>query len=144
MGLATGGASQEVSGVGCPTKAAQAEVQHWSVGGVRLPTDTVSVLRLGGSSGSGSGPAIAGLLGSDVLSRFGEGALDYSSRRLRLGAQAVRLGSSTAHSIKVRVVRREGAALALAPSGWTGAARRPGWPALGSDVLRHFEKVEID
>jgi predicted aspartyl protease len=118
LGLRTGGQSEQVSGVGCSTQAAEATLSAWQVGGVALPKATVSVLDMangGGSGGGGSGGGLQGLLGSDVLSQFGVVTIDYQQQRLRLGAGAVDLSSGTATTVAVKVVTSHGAVLAVAP-----------------------------
>ena len=55
-------------------------VGDWAAGNVRLPTGTLAALRLAGPGGQGP----LGLLGSDVLSRFGRIAIDYAHNRLIL------------------------------------------------------------
>lgn len=119
VGLPTSGKSEEISGVGCSAKAKRATVTSWSVGSVELPKDTVSVLTLGGGGGSATSgnktSAFGGLLGSDVLSKFGEVALDYGKQRLRLGGAAVRLSTKGARAVNIKVLESKGAVLALAP-----------------------------
>lgn len=56
------------------------QVTNWRAGGVRLPADTISSFKL--LSGRGNGPA--GLLGSDILSRYGKIAVDYDKDLLLL------------------------------------------------------------
>jgi len=56
------------------------QIRNWRAGGVRLPADTISSFKL--LSGGGHGPA--GLLGSDVLSRYGKIAVDYDRDLLLL------------------------------------------------------------
>jgi len=48
------------------------QITNWRAGGVRLPKDTIGSFKLlDGDAG------VAGLLGSDVLSRYGKIAVDY-------------------------------------------------------------------
>lgn len=111
LGLHGAGQSDQVSGVGCTSKAAEATVASWQVGGVALPKTTVNVLDMAADQGG----QVSGLLGSDVLSRFGIIAIDYQAERLRLGSGAVELSAGAARTISVRVVEAQGAVLAVAP-----------------------------
>jgi predicted aspartyl protease len=75
------GATSPATGVACTAVAGQVQVPNWSVGQVPLRAQTLSSLSMTGSPG---GPGIAGLLGSDVWSRFGQFRLDYRAGRLML------------------------------------------------------------
>ena len=69
------GQSEQVSGVGGTQLVQPVKVRQWSAGQIRLPTTTLasaSVPNIQKDTG------IVGLLGSDVLSRFGAFTLDYS------------------------------------------------------------------
>lgn len=108
-GLEMKGKQSKVSGVGCTTKARRAKVTTWSAGGVTLPGDQVSVLSLA------KGANFGGLLGSDVLSRFGEVAVDYTAQQLDLGGSAVHLSGTSTTRVPIKVVDHHGAVLAVAP-----------------------------
>ena len=133
-GLKIAATTVPVAGVGCQTTAHESTVSTWKVGGVRLPADTVDVLPLAirtgnarcsgsgtgtsgtsGPSGTGAKTRVGGLLGSDVLSRFGVVALDYEKAMLRLGAAAVSLSTKSAKTVPIHVVSTKKAVLALAP-----------------------------
>jgi predicted aspartyl protease len=72
--LASTGTTTPATGVGCTRAAAHVQVPSWSVGEVPLRAQTLTSLPVAGAPG---GPGIAGLLGSDVWSRFGRFQLDY-------------------------------------------------------------------
>ncbi len=115
LGLSTAGATRQVSGVACQTKASTATISHWTVGGFPLASDRVDVLKLAAGNQRSGGPRIAGLLGSDELSKFGAAAIDYQSGTLRLGTAATRLSTAGATTVRIRVVHQQGAVLAAAP-----------------------------
>ena len=72
VGLQAGSSSGEFFGVGRPLQGSPIHLSHWTVGAVSLAPQTVFEASL--KLGSG----IDGLLGSDVLSRFGVIRLDYN------------------------------------------------------------------
>lgn len=78
--LKTVGHPVKVTGVGCSEGARKVRLGRWSIGGQTLPTivATSSVI-------AGSGGHAFGLLGSDVLSRFGTISIDYAHGALTLG-----------------------------------------------------------
>jgi hypothetical protein len=67
--------------VGCTRAADHVQVPSWSVGEVPLRAQTLTSLPMAGAP---DGPHIVGLLGSDVLSRFGRFQLDYRAGRVLL------------------------------------------------------------
>lgn len=79
--LVVTGEKAHATGVACTAMAEQVQVANWSVGRVPLRAQTLTSLSMVGSPG---GPGIAGLLGSDVWSRFGQFRLDYRAGRLTL------------------------------------------------------------
>jgi hypothetical protein len=74
------GQSPPLRGITGGGRGQSVQVKNWRAGGVRLPADTISSFRL--MTGRGNGPA--GLLGSDVLSRYGKIAVDYDKDLLLL------------------------------------------------------------
>ncbi len=64
-------------GVGCTVTAAEFATGGWSVGGTRLASQPVAELPRNGIQ-------VAGLLGSDVLARFGAVVIDYRAAQLLL------------------------------------------------------------
>jgi len=75
------GTATQATGVACTSAAGQVQVPDWSVGQLPLRPQMLASLSLGLPPGS---PRIAGLLGSDVWSRFGQFRLDYRAGRLML------------------------------------------------------------
>ena len=78
--LAKVGAPIRVSGVGCTSAARNVRLAGWRIGGQRLPAIIATTTRIAGANGRAFG-----LLGSDVLSRFGSAKIDYAHARLILG-----------------------------------------------------------
>ena len=68
-----------VRGVTCIPSAPQARLRTWSMAGVRLDPQDVLVARF-----SGAGSTVNGVIGSDVLARFGAVRIDYVHARLEL------------------------------------------------------------
>lgn len=80
------GRTATVSGVVSSAKIPLVHVASWSVHGVPLPaTDLGALSFAAGSSGTTTqrGHSVAGLLGSDQLSRFGSITVDYVHQQLR-------------------------------------------------------------
>jgi Aspartyl protease len=67
-----------VSGVACKVSASQVKSGRWSIAGTPLVATALVTVSLPGTSGAG----IAGVLGSDQLSRFGSIVIDYAGGRL--------------------------------------------------------------
>jgi hypothetical protein len=80
--LAHDGSSTEFGGVGCTGTAQPVGVTSWSVAGVPLKPQTLSAATLPDFGIAGQP---VGLLGSDVLSRFGAVRLDFRAQTLTLG-----------------------------------------------------------
>lgn len=76
LGLPTAGQGQSVAGVGGTEVAVPISVSHWAVGKVTLPSAIITRGKLPASSKDNG---LQGLLGSDVLSKFGQITIDYSS-----------------------------------------------------------------
>ncbi len=89
-GLKTVGTPEPVAGVGGSQNATPVEVDQWSVGQIRLPPmqqpSSIATLDLPDAQKTNG---IVGLLGSDVLSRFGRIAVDYSNSTLIVYTQIV-------------------------------------------------------
>jgi len=89
-GLKTVGSPEPVAGVGGSQNATPVEVDQWSVGQIRLPPmrqpSPIATLDLPEAQKTNG---IVGLLGSDVLSRFGRITVDYSNSTLVVFAQIV-------------------------------------------------------
>ena len=71
--------SADTVGIGCVTASQQVTIDRWAMGGVALAGQTVLTAAVPGFGLQGSP---AGVLGSDVLSRFGAVRLDYAHKEL--------------------------------------------------------------
>jgi len=81
LGLPTAGPSSEFAGVGCTGQARPVSVGAWSLDGVDLEPQQLIAARLPQIGGKGEPD---GLLGSDVLSRFGAVRVDFTNGALVL------------------------------------------------------------
>jgi predicted aspartyl protease len=81
LGITIIGPAGQVTGVTGSETALAIQLNQWSIGTVALPATTGISLSLAQDS---SGPILAGLLGSDVLSTFSAIAVDYNQQRLIL------------------------------------------------------------
>ncbi|HEX6477118.1 MAG TPA: aspartyl protease family protein, partial [Acidimicrobiales bacterium] len=79
--LRSNGPTQTVTGANCTTSETPVNGPSWSVGNVALAPQTISGIDI---PGFGLRDAPSGLLGSDVLSRFGAIQLDYQHQSLAL------------------------------------------------------------
>jgi hypothetical protein len=95
--LAHIGSSTEISGVGCTGKAQPVGLTSWSVAGVPLATQTLTTATIPGFGGAGQP---VGLLGSDVLSRFGAIRIDFAAQTLTFGGPEGRVLSDSAETIR--------------------------------------------
>jgi predicted aspartyl protease len=82
LGLAHRGPAVQFSGVGCVGNAQPVAVKSWSVAGVPLTPQELTAAKLPDFGGKGQP---GGLLGSDVLSRFGAIRIDFVAHTLTLG-----------------------------------------------------------
>ena len=78
--LKTVGHPIKVTGVGCSESARKVRLSRWSIGGQTLPSIVATSSTIAGANGKAFG-----LLGSDVLSKFGAIGLDYAHGELTLG-----------------------------------------------------------
>ena len=76
------GPAVQFAGVGCVGNAQPVGVTSWSVGGVDLRPQSLTAATLPDFGGKGQP---VGLLGSDVLSRFGALRMDFTAKTLTLG-----------------------------------------------------------
>ena len=91
--LASAGPASEFAGVGCTGTAYPVGVASWSLDGVDLAPQQLTAATLPQMGGKGEP---MGLLGSDVLSRFGAVRIDFSSGALELaGPEGAPLSGST-------------------------------------------------
>ena len=79
--LASAGAATEFAGVGCTGTARPVSVGTWSLDGIALSTQQLTAATLPQMGGKGEP---VGLLGSDVLSRFGAIRIDFGAGALVL------------------------------------------------------------
>ncbi len=80
-GLTSNGPPVTANGAGCSSNVSQLQVGQWSIGSVPLTAQGVVSTNLFGGSSSGG---IGGLIGSDVLSRFGAVKLNFAQKILTL------------------------------------------------------------
>lgn len=69
-----------ITGVGCASEAQRVAIDDWSIAGHALPTLTIDSSPLQVAKGE-----LAGLLGSDVWSKFGSIQIDYANETLTVG-----------------------------------------------------------
>jgi len=94
--LASAGAATEFAGVGCTGTARPVSVGDWSLDGVPLSTQQLTAATLPQMGGKGEP---VGLLGSDVLSRFGGIRIDFDAGALVLpGPEGAPLAQSAPFS----------------------------------------------
>jgi Aspartyl protease len=92
IGSATG-----ISGVGCKGKSQPVGMTSWSVAGVALTPQTLTAASLPDFGGAGQP---VGLLGSDVLSRFGAVRIDFAAQTLTFGGRQGRVLSNSAETVR--------------------------------------------
>jgi hypothetical protein len=80
--LARAGPAEEFAGVGCTGSAVPVAVKTWSAAGLALAPQQLTSATLPGIGGKGEP---VGLLGSDVLSRFGAVRIDFGTQTLTFG-----------------------------------------------------------
>jgi hypothetical protein len=78
------GAKAAIRGVTCVTSSPSAKVSKWSMSGLRLAPQTLLVAKVPGTQLS---PAPRGIIGSDVLSRFGAVRIDYRAGHMLLAGK---------------------------------------------------------
>jgi predicted aspartyl protease len=74
------GKPRKFCGVAACATGRRVHVSHWNIGGVALPSMNVDSTAIAGTGNIGFG-----LLGSDVLSKFGSVTIDYKAQTLTLG-----------------------------------------------------------
>jgi hypothetical protein len=90
--LSTIGAAQ-ANGAGCATKSSIVKIDSWSVDGLPLTSQVLTAEKIPGFGGKGQP---VGLLGNDVLSRFGAVRINFDSHTLVLpGPEGAPLSTST-------------------------------------------------
>jgi predicted aspartyl protease len=94
LALRDHGASLMEPAVGCPVRAQPVAIPDWTLGAAKLPATTIMSTDTILAGIRFKGVQIGGLLGPDVLSRFGTVTLDFAHNRLILGGK-VRSGANT-------------------------------------------------
>lgn len=83
LGLKPAGRARTVTAVSCPARVQPVRIDDWRIGQVKLPaTDAVSSKSDITDQTKGK---VVGLIGSDVLSRYGRVSIDFKGQRLLLG-----------------------------------------------------------
>src|SRR5262249_62180635 len=78
LGLPISGPAHEVSGVGGTAEAVPVRIEDWHLDRIQLPAGSIDSQSLGDLRGNEA----VGLLGSDILSRFGTVTIDYENSTL--------------------------------------------------------------
>jgi predicted aspartyl protease len=94
LALRDRGVPSMASTVGCPTRVQPVAISDWTLGKAMLPVRTIQSATTVLAGLKLRGVQIGGLLGDDVLSRFGTVTLDFAHQRLILGG-AVQPGANT-------------------------------------------------
>jgi gag-polyprotein putative aspartyl protease/Aspartyl protease len=104
LGLRDDGSPREFAAFGCRVASQPVAIPNWRLGQLHMPAGTMfmQTLRIAHAL---PGIRIAGLLGSDVLSRFGTVTIDYTHRQLILGGTRPTGGQA----VPITVLRRPGA-----------------------------------
>ena len=132
------GAPQQAAGIACSATVVPEQLSSWSVGGLALRLQVVFSASLPNLEPN---QPLAGVIGSDVLSRFGSVRIDYQKQTVSLGAAESE--SPTANGVvrgptstptpaqfmkdiraeaKLTVVARQGGVVAYAPIKFDGSA----------------------
>ncbi len=94
--LSSAGPASQFAGVGCTGTAKPVAVDSWSLDGVTLAPQELTAATLPQIGGKGEP---VGLIGSDVLSRFGAVRIDFASRALVLpGPEGAPLSGATSYT----------------------------------------------
>lgn len=83
LGLPANGNSQPISGIGGVEQAVFVNISNWNTGPIKLPSVSIASAAIPHDRGSN----FEGLLGSDILNRFGKFTLDYSGGTLTVYKQ---------------------------------------------------------
>jgi hypothetical protein len=101
LALPARGAAYSAVTIGCKTSVQLVAVSDWKLGEATLPAKTIVSAKTVFAGAMLNGIPIGGLLGSDVLSRFGTVTLDFAGQRLILRGKA----PSDGRTIPVKVER---------------------------------------
>jgi predicted aspartyl protease len=105
LGLRDGGSPREFWTLGCQVSAQPVALRSWRLGDASFSTTTVFTQRLLIPRVLSRFP-VAGLLGSDFLSRWGKVTIDLTHRRLILGG-STRTGTG-GHAVPIKILRLAG------------------------------------
>jgi predicted aspartyl protease len=83
LGLKRDGATHQVGGIGGTVEAVPVGIDSWSLDKLRLPAMSVDSVPLTDALANGEG----GLLGSDILSKFGTITINFTSQQLTVYKQ---------------------------------------------------------
>jgi hypothetical protein len=114
--LSHAGSSTEFAGVGCTGKAQPVGVTSWSVAGVALSPQMLTAATLPDFGVAGQP---VGLLGSDVLSRFGAVRIDFAAQTLTFGGAEGPVLSNGAEEVRGPTGPPPAAALTQGEAGTT-------------------------
>jgi predicted aspartyl protease len=92
LGLQATGTDVPVAGLGGSQSVTPVRVAPWAMSSVRLPSLSIYAADLGGEGHDG-------LLGSDVLSRFGVVTIDFASHKLVVYQQIASSAGDTTHAV---------------------------------------------
>jgi predicted aspartyl protease len=81
LGLQAAGAPEEITGVGGAQRVTPVAISQWSLGKAQLPTMNITSAQLSDLKRSAQ---VDGLLGSDVLNRYGAITIDYADSQVTL------------------------------------------------------------
>ena len=135
------GAPQQAAGIACSATVVPEQLASWSVGGIALRSQVVFSASLPDLEPN---QPLAGVIGSDVLSRFGSVRIDYHNKTVSLGA--AESASPTANGVvqgptstptptqftkdiraeaALTIVARQGGVVAYAPIRFAGSITQP-------------------
>jgi len=92
LNLPVAGSPEQITGVGGAQRVTPVSISQWSLGQAQLPAMTITSSSLAELSSSAG---VDGLLGSDVLDRFGAVTIDYASSQVTLYQTNAGGGSSS-------------------------------------------------
>lgn len=81
LGLQVAGPSEQITGVGGAQQVTPVKISNWSLGKAQLPAMTITSAPLSDLQNSAG---VDGLLGSDMLDRFGAITIDYANSQVTL------------------------------------------------------------
>jgi predicted aspartyl protease len=119
LGLRDDGSPREFAPLGCRVRGQPVSLRNWRLSGVPLPAITAFTHKLLTPRAFSRLP-FGGLLGSDLLSRFGTVTIDFAHRRLTLKGRAPAGG----RTVPITVLRRAGSVLATTQVGLDNRSAR--------------------